>query len=217
MVYQLVEMSVTAANLIDDIRVDKATQKGSVHDVIQLVSKRTSKHITQSFARLVAQHPEIRPKCVRLKINGKGQLTPVADAATLQRIASAVLSGIRKGMAEKIRISRRLGLPTHHMRAYIEEETLAPLMTVFASSCPVRQFSCGLYRIDLYFPAQKVAVECDEGGHAHYSFEAEYERQRFLEQQLCCHFVRYNPHAAEFSIYKLIAQLIPMLTSEKSS
>jgi len=119
-------------------------------------------------------------------------------------------------MAEKIRISRRLGLPTHHMRAYIEEETLAPLMTVFASSCPVRQFSCGLYRIDLYFPAQKVAVECDEGGHAHYSFEAEYERQRFLEQQLCCHFVRYNPHAADFSIYKLIAQLIPMLTSEKS-
>jgi len=39
MVYQLVEMSVTAANLIDDIRVDKATQKGSVHDVIKLVSK----------------------------------------------------------------------------------------------------------------------------------------------------------------------------------
>ncbi len=96
MVYQLVEMSVTAANLIDDIRVDKATQKGSVHDVIKLVSKRTSKHTTQSFARLVAQHPEIHTKCVRLKINGKGQLTPVADAATLQRIASAVLSGIRK-------------------------------------------------------------------------------------------------------------------------
>jgi hypothetical protein len=217
MVYQLVEMSVTAANLIDDIRVDKATQKGSVYDVIHIVSGKQENYASQAFARIKKTNPEITPKCVRLKINGKGQLTPVADAATLQRIASAVLSGIRKGMAEKIRISRRLGLPTHHMRAYIEEETLAPLMTVFASSCPVRQFSCGLYRIDLYFPAQKVAVECDEGGHAHYSFEVEYERQRFLEQQLCCHFVRYNPHAAEFSIYKLIAQLIPMLTSEKSS
>ncbi len=52
MVYQLVEMSVTAANLIDDIRVDKATQKGSVHDVIKLVSKRTSKHTTQSLLDL---------------------------------------------------------------------------------------------------------------------------------------------------------------------
>jgi len=87
MVYQLVEMSVTAANLIDDIRVDKATQKGSVHDVIKLVSKRTSKHTTQSFARLVAQHPEIHPKCVTLKIDGKGHVTPVADAATLVEIA----------------------------------------------------------------------------------------------------------------------------------
>ncbi len=34
MLYQLVKMSVTAANLIEKIRVDKATQKGSVHDVI---------------------------------------------------------------------------------------------------------------------------------------------------------------------------------------
>ena len=33
-----VTMSITAANLTDGIRVDQATQKGSVYDVIQVVT-----------------------------------------------------------------------------------------------------------------------------------------------------------------------------------
>ncbi len=87
MVYQLVEMSVTAANLIDDIRVDKATQKGSVYDVIHIVSGKQENYASQAFARIKKTNPEITPKCCRLKIDGKGHVTPVADAATLVEIA----------------------------------------------------------------------------------------------------------------------------------
>ena len=40
-VKQRSKMSVTAANLTDGIRVDKATQKGSVYDVIRFVTRET--------------------------------------------------------------------------------------------------------------------------------------------------------------------------------
>jgi len=88
MVYQLVEMSVTAANLIIGIRVDTASQRGSIRDVIQMVTKRRDgSHLSQVLSRILKDNPELNPKWVKLKINGKGQLTPVADAATLVEIA----------------------------------------------------------------------------------------------------------------------------------
>ena len=80
-------MRVTAANLIDGIRVDQPTQKGSVHDVISMVTRKDNSHATQTFSRITSNHPELHPKCVKLRINGKGRETPVADATTLVEIA----------------------------------------------------------------------------------------------------------------------------------
>ena len=39
------------------------------------------------LARLGDQHPDLHPKWMKLRINGKGRATPVADAATLVEIA----------------------------------------------------------------------------------------------------------------------------------
>ncbi len=80
-------MSVTAANLTNGIRVDQATQKGSVYDVIHVVSGRPANYASQAFSRLEKAHPELTPKWCRLKIDGKGHVTPVADAATLVEVA----------------------------------------------------------------------------------------------------------------------------------
>ena len=80
-------MSITAANLTDGIRVDRATQKGSVYDVISMVTQRDNTHVTQALARITKSNAEFNPKCVKLRINGKGRETPVADAATLVEIA----------------------------------------------------------------------------------------------------------------------------------
>jgi len=49
---------------------------------------------------------------------------------------------------------------------------------------PDKQFACGKYQLDLYYPAQTVAVECNKGGHVQCTFQEEYERQRFIEHQL---------------------------------
>ena len=80
-------MSITTANLTDGIRVDQATQKGSVYDVVALVTGKKGSYAIQAFSRVQQQNTRLIPKCDRLKINGKGNITPVADAATLVEIA----------------------------------------------------------------------------------------------------------------------------------
>ena len=80
-------MSIIAANLTDGIRVDRATQKGSIYDVISVVTKATSAYAVRILSRIQYHYPENMTKCHKLKINGKGRETPVADAATLVEIA----------------------------------------------------------------------------------------------------------------------------------
>ena len=80
-------MSLQAINLTQGIRVDQATQKGSVYDVIQAVLYGNVRNSAQTFARLITQHPSISPRCYKLRINGKGRVTPVADAPTLIEVA----------------------------------------------------------------------------------------------------------------------------------
>ena len=45
-------MSITAVNLTDGIRVDQATHKGSVNDVIALVTGKKGSYVTQVFSRI---------------------------------------------------------------------------------------------------------------------------------------------------------------------
>lgn len=80
-------MRITGANLTDGIKVDQATQKGSVNDVIALVQSTKTRNAWQSMRRLAADHPDLHPRCMQLRINGKGRETPVADAPTLVEIA----------------------------------------------------------------------------------------------------------------------------------
>ncbi|KAL3153157.1 hypothetical protein ABBQ38_011910 [Trebouxia sp. C0009 RCD-2024] len=87
-------MSITAVNPTDGIRVDRATQKGSVYDVVQMVLKNGSRHTTTTFTRLLAQHPELHAGCVKLRINGKGRPTPVANARTRTCICASGQSNL---------------------------------------------------------------------------------------------------------------------------
>ena len=80
-------MRITGANLTDGIKVDQATQKGSVNDVIALVQSTKTRNAWQSMRRLAADHPDLHARCMQLRINGKGRETPVADAPTLVEIA----------------------------------------------------------------------------------------------------------------------------------
>ena len=66
------------------------------------------------------------------------------------------------------------------------------------------QYSVLSYRIDLYFHKYKLAIEVDELGHADRNLSNEIERQKALEKELDCVFIRTNPDEKNFNIFKEI-------------
>ena len=68
------------------IRVDKDTKTGSAIDTIRVVLGGDSSAANTSLKRLIQASAGLGARCSRLKINGKGNETPVADAKTLIEI-----------------------------------------------------------------------------------------------------------------------------------
>lgn len=84
------------------IRVDTATQKGSVLDVIRMVLACTSGHANTALCRLKNEFSELTAQCgQQLRINGKGKLTPVADAKTLVEIVFLLPGKIARDFRRK--------------------------------------------------------------------------------------------------------------------
>lgn len=59
------------------------------------------------------------------------------------------------------------------LTVYVEAELIPMVQKVFLHFDSQAQFAVGPYRIDLYFPKQQVAVECDENGHTAYNAQDE--------------------------------------------
>ena len=68
------------------------------------------------------------------------------------------------------------------------------------------QTQCIAYgnRIDLYFHKYKPAIEVDELEHADRNLSDEIERQKVLEKELGCVFIRVNPNEENFNIFREI-------------
>ena len=56
----------------------------------------------------------------------------------------------------------------------------------------IQQYEFEKYRIDLYLPKLKIAIEYDEEGHKYYSYESQEYREKYIKQKLGCKFIRLN-------------------------
>ena len=63
------------------------------------------------------------------------------------------------------------------------------------------------YRIDAYFPKQRLTSEVDEQEHQDRDFQCEIERQKVLEKDLGCKFIRINPGKENFDVYNEIGRI----------
>ena len=57
------------------------------------------------------------------------------------------------------------------------------------------QHSIFSYNIDLYFPEHKLAIQGDEKAHTDRNINYEKKRQKVIEKELGCKFIRINPDA----------------------
>ena len=61
------------------------------------------------------------------------------------------------------------------------------------------------YRIDLYFPDYRLAIEIDEFGHCDRCIEYKKERERILKKEFNCVIIRVSPE--DFNILKAINKI----------
>ena len=63
------------------------------------------------------------------------------------------------------------------------------------------------YRIDTYFLNHRLAIEVDEKGHQNRDLKCEIEKQKALEKELNCTFVRINPTKENFDVFNEIGKI----------
>ena len=88
-----------------------------------------------------------------------------------------------------------------------EQKVLEPIKDAFEGEDMQTQYTVIGYRIDLNFLAYKLAIQVDELGHDDRNIDYEIQRQRAIEKELGCAFIRINPDEDNFSIFKAIYKI----------
>jgi hypothetical protein len=99
----------------------------------------------------------------------------------------------------------------------VELTTIKLIQDTFAGESMVTQYippnTDINYRIDLYFPAYRIAIECDEHNHTDRNPEYEHARETYIKSTLDCTFIRYNPHDPNFNIGEVLNQIYVIIKS----
>ncbi len=189
-------------------------QRVSVLDLIRVITGNANPYKTWLDIR--KKYPEAAAKCRLFKFPGQGQRKgPVASRSSAKWIARKVLCCTRMPLAQKRKRMEIFGCDQEdielEMKMFTEEEIMEELGKAFAACGPLKQFQIGKYRIDMYLSKPKIAIECDEHGHSRYDQLGEMQRQAFIEEQLGCTFVRFDPYAPGFSIAQPIGEVVQQL------
>lgn len=87
----------------------------------------------------------------------------------------------------------------------IENATVGFLYEIYKGIFDIkRQYRIGKYCVDLYIPHVNLVIECDEFGHKDYNIESESKRQKYIESELNCSFIRFDPCNKDFQLPVLI-------------
>ena len=88
-----------------------------------------------------------------------------------------------------------------------EQTVMNSIKDAFEGENVQSQYTVLNYRIDLYFHKYECAIEIDELGHNDRNIDYEIQRQKELERELDCIFIRINPDAIDFNIFKEINKI----------
>ena len=98
----------------------------------------------------------------------------------------------------------------------VESSTIRQILTAFHGERMIDQYSVLKYRIDLYFPKYKLAIECDESQHnVKIKKENDTIRMNEIQIELQCNFIRYDPFDKLFSIFNVINQIFHHIQLKK--
>ena len=81
-----------------------------------------------------------------------------------------------------------------------EQSVLTKIIRVFAAEKIILQRNVLGYTIDAYLPKYKLGIEVDEQEHNDRSIDYEIERQKAIEKELGCKFIRIDPSKESFDV-----------------
>ena len=120
---------------------------------------------------------------------------------------------------ESCNLKKKLGFTLHDEINTKEQTVINSIKDAFEGENMQSQYTVLNYRIDLYFHKYKLAVEVDELNHNDRNIDYEIQRQQALERELSCVFIRINPDAIDFNIFKEINKIhrhIKKLTKQQT-
>ena len=108
---------------------------------------------------------------------------------------------------ESCNLKRKLEFTLQDVINTKEQTVISLIKDEFEGENMQTQYSVIGYRTDIYFHKYKLAIEVDELGHNDRNIDHEIQRQRALERELDCVFIRINPDAVDFNIGKEISKI----------
>ena len=104
-------------------------------------------------------------------------------------------------------------VPFYHREVTIMTE----LSKCFASFSPQLEKVVGKYRVDMFFPTERVVIECDQDGHRGYDVAAEYIREAVIAAELDCVFYRFNPDDKGWEFSHTVNDIMRVLLQRSGS
>ena len=108
---------------------------------------------------------------------------------------------------ESCNLNRNFGFRLHDVINTNEQTILESIKDVFEGEDTLTSNSVLGYRIDLYFHKHNLAIEVSELGHDDRYLGNKIERQKVLEKELDCVFIKINPGEENFNIFKVINKI----------
>jgi very-short-patch-repair endonuclease len=141
-------------------------------------------------------------KFAKIETSGGKQNMLVVNILGIKKIIQSTRSINKKKLIELLNIDMDI------IFDFKESNYLNIITSSFKSFCYKTQYCYNKYRIDLYFPDYKLAIEVDEFNHKGRCPIYEKERQEYLEKELGCKFIRFNPDEKNFNIGVVIAEIL---------
>ena len=106
-----------------------------------------------------------------------------------ENLALSIIMDFRTPTAIEFR--SKLRFKQHDLITTKEQSVLTRIMKEFSREKILLQHSVLSYRIDLYFPRHKLAIQIDEKGHK--DIDKEFEGSKATEKEIDCKFIIINP------------------------
>ncbi len=171
------------------------------------------KNISDALNKHVDNEDKMQIKKIYLKehddIGTKGAI--VINESGLYQLIAKSKTITKKQKEDSINFFKKFGMlndVTLHSRKEIEFiDKLERALTAF-NITGNKQHNVLDYRIDYYIPSLNVAIEYDENGHKDYTYEAHELRQKLIQKELGCRFIRVTDNKDdEFNIGLVIKEL----------